>query len=212
MLRKVLFLLLGVFLLLAVLLLPSLQCNESSSAESRYDKYFRKYSHTYFARALDWKWFKAQAIAESRLNPKATSYVGAKGIMQIMPFTAKEIAKELRIKHFNITDPELNINFGIFYDRKMYSVWKTVHGKERVKFMFGSYNAGLGNILRAQKKAKIRRLPTNQWDSISKVLGEVTGRHSIETITYVRRIDKYHYKLMILPNRKKFLIFVGVSF
>lgn len=206
MLRKITLLLLG------VLLFPSLCCSESIFMVSKYDHYFRKYTRTYFARALDWKWFKAQAIAESRLNPQAESYVGAKGIMQVMPFTAKEIARRLGIENFDITDPELNINFGIFYDRKMYSIWKAERGKERIFFMFGSYNAGPGHILRAQKKARLKGLPTDKWSSITKTLPDVTGRHSKETITYVDRIDRYHYKLMFTPTRKQVLFFMGASF
>ena len=48
---------------------------------SRYDNYFRKYSKRYFGLGFDWRYFKAQGMAESELNPNAKSYVGARGIM-----------------------------------------------------------------------------------------------------------------------------------
>ena len=60
----------------------------------KYDKYFSKYSKRYFGPAFDWHYFKAQAIAESRLKATAKSKVGALGVMQIMPKTFEEIARK----------------------------------------------------------------------------------------------------------------------
>ena len=53
-----------------------------------YDRLFRKYTKHYFGPHFDWRWFKAQGIAESGLRPNAHSSAGAKGIMQILPATA----------------------------------------------------------------------------------------------------------------------------
>ena len=58
-----------------------------------YDEYFRKYSKRYFGPHFDWRWFKAQAIAESGLKHDAKSWVGAVGVMQIMPATFEEIRR-----------------------------------------------------------------------------------------------------------------------
>ena len=57
-------------------------------------------------------------------------------------------------------------------------------------FMFGSYNAGKGNILKTQKIAKSKGMDPNIWSSIEKTLIRVTGRHSKETIGYVDKIIK----------------------
>ena len=59
----------------------------------KYDQYFRKYTKRFFGAGFDWKWFKAQAIAESNLRQDAKSWVNAKGIMQIMPRTFHEIKR-----------------------------------------------------------------------------------------------------------------------
>ena len=58
---------------------------------TRFDHHFSKYSKRYFGPAFDWRYFKAQAVAESRLEENATSVAGAVGIMQVMPQTFKEI-------------------------------------------------------------------------------------------------------------------------
>src|SRR5512143_489624 len=46
---------------------------------TKYDDYFRHYSQRYFGPFVDWRWFKAQAVAESLLNPQAHSIAGARG-------------------------------------------------------------------------------------------------------------------------------------
>ena len=48
----------------------------------KYDKYFSKYSKRYFSPAFDWHYFKAQAIAESRL--KASAKLGIQGSKDLL--------------------------------------------------------------------------------------------------------------------------------
>jgi len=62
--------------------------------------------------------------------------------------------------------------------------------QDRINFMFASFNAGKGNILKAQRVAKKKGLNRNLWRSIEQTLPNVTGRHSKETIGYVTKIHK----------------------
>lgn len=159
---------------------------------SRYDTYFRKYTRTYFGR-VPWQWFKAQAIQESMLEPRARSSVGAMGLMQIMPATFKEIRGEIGIGP-NPWDPKTNIEAGIYYDYRCFETWSERRStREKLLLMFASYNAGPGNIVRAQRVVRDRGICGGRtWDCIQNGLPHVTGRHSAETISYVDRIQKYH--------------------
>ena len=157
----------------------------------KYDHYFSKYSKRFFGPNFDWTYFKAQAIAESRLKAKARSRVGASGVMQLMPKTFKEIQRKNPSIKGTRAQPRWNIAAGIYYDRMIWNMWEAKRSfQDRINFMFGSFNAGKGNILKAQRLATKRALNPNLWKSVEQVLPQVTGRHSKETIGYVKKINK----------------------
>lgn len=159
---------------------------------SKYDESFKKYSKRFFGPGFDWKIFKAQGIAESGLSPDAISQVGARGVMQLMPSTFKEV--QSRNPDFvQIEDPEWNIAAGIYYDRYLFKSWQEVEAEsEKMNFTFGSYNAGKGTILKAQRRAKYDSLDHKSWGSISNVAHKVPRWRYQETLNYVERIKKYH--------------------
>lgn len=141
----------------------------------------------------DWRKFKAQGFSESNLLFDVISPVGAIGVMQIMPATGKELGytvDELKI-------PEKNIKAGITYMRKLYSYWKKIDdAEERWRFALASYNAGMGNIKSAMRKANREGYITNVWSCVSPFLKRVTGKHSKETINYVARVEKIYKRLL----------------
>lgn len=154
-----------------------------------YDEHFRKYSKRFFGVGFDWQYFKAQAIAESNLNPEAVSYVGARGIMQIMPATFTEVAGKTGYIEGGLDEPRWNIAAGIWYNKYQFDYWQKGRSlEERLKFMYGSYNTGRVNLRKAQREAINRGLNPREWDSLSQALPHVTGKHSRETINYVERI------------------------
>lgn len=164
---------------------------EQYNRVKKFDPYFHKYTKRFFGPGFDWRHFKAQAIAESRLKANARSQVGALGIMQIMPATFKEIRKKNPIIKGTRKQPRWNIAAGIYYDRLIWKVWKAKRSfLDRLRFTFGAYNAGKVNIFRAQKIAKSKGLNPNAWASITKSLPLVTGSRSRETIAYVHKIEK----------------------
>lgn len=120
---------------------------------THFDDHFKKYSKHYFGIGTDWRWFQAQAMVESEMKPAVRSNSGAMGLMQIMPKTFHEIRS--RNPHLKDPfDPHFNIAAGIYYNRQLYNAWSGIDNEDdRRRFMFASYNAGLGNIKRAAKRA-----------------------------------------------------------
>ena len=156
----------------------------------RYDDTFRKYAKRFFGPGFDWRIFKAQGMAESNLDPQARSGVGARGIMQLMSSTYKEVqSKNPDLGEIN--DPEWNIAAGIYYNRQLWNQWKADTDADHVReFMFGSYNAGRGVVLRAQRIARERTLDGRFWPDIQKVAPAVPRWRYLETLTYVDRIKQ----------------------
>lgn len=158
---------------------------------NQYDHYFQKYSKHYFGLGYDWTWFKAQAIAESRLDPNAKSRVGARGLMQIMPATFKEI-RGANPQFDDIRSPKWNIAAGIYYDRYLYDRWAKFQDFQRLYLAFASYNAGHKGIRRAMRKAK---KPVKNWPQVAPHAPAQT-RHYLRRILYLKQSE------VILPKKR----------
>lgn len=136
----------------------------------------------------------AQAVQESRFNPIAVSPAGAVGIAQFMKLTAEQIGEELKTKlalfkdGFDRENPIQSIWAQVYYMNKLFKTWDLGRSdEERLKLAFASYNAGTGNILKAQKQSGDKKF----WNEIKLSLPLITKENSKETITYVDNIFKY---------------------
>lgn len=174
--------------------------SQAARDAARFDDTFRKYSKRYFGVGFDWQRFKAQAMAESDLNPDAKSWVGARGLMQLMPSTFNAIASK-RPEFTSIDDPEWNIAAGILHDSYLWKLWATdVAEPQRPAFMYGSYNAGEGTITRATARARAEQLDHAAWESIERVAPTIPKWRYRETLDYVRKIEANYAKLTAKPR------------
>lgn len=138
----------------------------------------------------DWRYWKSQIKQESQFNPNAMSFAGAVGLAQFMPKTWKEWAPKAGYPDTLPTDPEASVNTGAAYMKSLWLQWSAPRPEiDRICLAMASYNAGLGNILKAQKLAG----DVNDYKSIISKLREVTGeKNAFETTTYVKRILGYY--------------------
>jgi len=80
---------------------------------------------------------------ESAFNPTAVSVVGARGLMQIMPATGKEIAGEFGITWEGtdtLEDPSINVRMGMYY------LFKMLLKYEDLRLALVAYNCGPGAV------------------------------------------------------------------
>jgi membrane-bound lytic murein transglycosylase F len=122
---------------------------------SPYDKLVRKYADHY---GFDWRLVTAQMYQESRFNPKAKSHVGAKGLMQLMPRTAKAMGVK------NTSDPANSIKGGVKYMdwlRDRFDVNLPI--SERLWFTLAAYNAGSGHVQDARRLARRLGHDPDRW-------------------------------------------------
>ena len=80
---------------------------------------------------------------ESYFDPKASSAAGAKGLMQLMPATASEIASKQSISNYNLLDPGQNLLLGNYY----YAFIRSLLGDLDVSAI-AAYNGGIGSVNR----------------------------------------------------------------
>lgn len=152
---------------------------ESAVWHDVYDKHFQKYTTRFFGPSFNWRWFKAQAIAESSLNNDAASPSGAIGVMQILPSTYHDI-QQAQSYFGDLEDAQWNIAGGIFYNRMLFRKWKDLPEADRLYLAFASYNAGYQRIVRAVTRAR-RHGAVRRWEQIKAYV-------PAETRAYVERI------------------------
>ncbi len=161
-----------------------------------YDPIFRRYAPVI---NWDWRMLAAQAYTESRFNPKARSFAGARGLMQIMPRTGRSYG--LR----KPTDPEQSVRAAVSYIADLDKMFeqKVPDPEQRKKFVLASYNGGQGHIFDAMRLAEKHGLDPTVWDeNVEKaVLMLANPTHYNDTVVkygYLRGRETYNYVKQIM--------------
>jgi len=128
---------------------------DRSGVISPYDALVRKQSSRY---GIDWRLVAAQMYQESRFDPNATSWVGAIGLMQVMPRTGADMGfAELAV-------PENGIEAGVKYLAWLRDKFEAdLPVTDRMWFALASYNAGSGHVADARALARKRKLNPDRW-------------------------------------------------
>jgi len=86
-------------------------------------------------------WLVAGLIRqESEFDPKALSRAGARGLMQVLPSTGRQLSRKLGVRRFGtsmLNSPEFNIRLGTYYFRRLLD-----EHSGRIEPALASYNGG----------------------------------------------------------------------
>ena len=126
---------------------------------SPYDDLFKKYAAEI---GWDWRLLAAQGWVESQFRNDVVSWAGARGIMQIMPRTARAFDTDPEA----LTDPETSIRIATELIKSLDDLLaKAVPNKsERRKFVTAAYNSGQAHILDAIALAKEYDYNPQVWE------------------------------------------------
>ncbi len=176
-------------------------CRQSIYWQARYPfPYFQEILKWSNERKLNPLLVTALMRQESRFESKVKSPVGATGLMQIMPDTAKWIAPQIKldIKQINLENPNDNIMLGTWYLDHTHQQYKN-----NSLLAIASYNAGPGNVSKwlqtvstkdsdefveeipfDETKNYVRQVLGNYWNylrlynlEISNIVGQYSTQH-----------------------------------
>lgn len=159
---------------------------------SPYDAQVQKYAEEY---GFDWALIVAQMYQESRFDPKATSWAGAQGLMQILPTTGELFGVE------DLHGIDTSIHTGVRYLAWLHERFEPeLTVQDRMWFTLAAYNAGLGHVLDARALARKMGWNPDRWFDNTERAMLLLSRPSFyqlathgyargeETVDYVRQI------------------------
>ncbi|WP_417534181.1 transglycosylase SLT domain-containing protein [Marinobacterium stanieri] len=167
------------------MLFSSAQCWASDRYDDQIHSAWRRYLPTYHP-GLGW----AQLWQESRLDPEAVSPVGAAGVGQFMPGTWGDMKRQGVVPAgVPARDARWSIIASAYYMRQQVNGWNRSgrSAGDRYDLALSGYNAGRGHLYKAQRLCD----GAMDYQGIIQCLPQVTGRHSTETINYVRLIHRH---------------------
>lgn len=180
---------------------PTVKFDFNKGYISNYDNIFKKYAPTI---GWDWRLMAAQAFAESRFRPNAKSWVGARGLMQIMPATAR--GYKTKVKDLNNPEVSVRVAAQLLKDLDRYLKKYVPNDKERLKFVIAAYNVGIAHVYDAIALAKKYGYDPQVWDgNVEKtILMKMNPKYyndpvvkygycrGTETVNYVKGISNFY--------------------
>ena len=175
---------------------------------SAYDSIFQTYADTI---GWDWKMLAAVAYVESKFDTSAVSAVGAQGLMQMMPQTARAMG----IPEGMERNPEESVRAAVDYFAYLSRLFRRIPESERVHFILAAYNAGFGHVQDAMRLAEKYGKSRHVWngnvetflrlkndsvyytDSVCRN-GKFTG---IETTLFVRKVQHKYSEYCLRAER-----------
>lgn len=157
---------------------------------SPYDDLFKEVADS---AGIDWLMLAAITAQETKFNPKAQSWTGALGLMQVLPRYSEVNDVQL------LYDAETNIREGVRIITEHLEHYSYMDSTNQWRFALAAYNAGQGHVADARRLVIDFNKNPNQWeptaDALIKLMDRTyyrNARHGfcrgIETVNYVQEI------------------------
>lgn len=157
---------------------------------SPYDDLFKEVADS---AGIDWLLLAAITAQETKFNPKAQSWTGALGLMQVLPRYSEVTDVQM------LYDAETNIREGVRIITEHLEHYSYMDSTNQWRFALAAYNAGQGHIADARRLVIDFNKNPNQWeptaDALIKLMDRTyykNARHGfcrgIETVNYVQEI------------------------
>lgn len=193
--------------------------SESGGKISPYDDLLKQYSESL---GWDWRLLSSLVFQESRFNNNLESWAGAKGLMQLMPATARRFGVNVD----TVFTPQQSVAAGTEYLKWLDRFWvkHVADSMERVKFILASYNAGHGHVLDAWRLAKKYEKNAAKWEgntedfllnmSLKKYYKDDVVENGYcrckQPVKYVREIlsryEQYKAMIPLTPEKKEVVL------
>jgi len=195
---------------------------ESRYRDTAYDTFYSGYLSPYDEMVksiadeagVDWKLVIAVMAQESAFDPKAESWAGAVGLMQIIPRFSQITNK------MELYEPEKNIREGVRYLQKHLTREAHLDSLNQHSMALAAYNVGMGNLADARELAVRMDKDPDEWPNIADALLKLMHpeyyqharfgyKRGTETVNYVEdvlnRYSRYQtiYKMAVNFNENQ---------
>ncbi len=176
---------------------------------SPYDEIIKEY-----ARTVDWDWRLLAALIfhESQFRPNARSWAGARGLMQLMPRTARAFGAN------NPDDPYQSIAAGTRFIAWLQDYWeeRVPDEEERLRFVLASYNVGHGHVEDARRLAEEHGVDPQIWSGhVERYMRKKSRpeyfRHEVVRHGYARGEEPVNYVRSVLALYRHYSRLVELS-
>lgn len=131
---------------------------------SHYDALFKKYAKEI---GWDWRLLASLAYTESNFDTTAVSWAGARGLMQLMPSTARAMG----LPDGKEQNAEESIKAAVKYIGMTAQSFSELPKEEQVNFVLASYNSGIGHVQDAMALAEKYGKNPHVWkDNVEKYI------------------------------------------
>lgn len=165
--------------------------NPARGEISAYDHLFKSYASRC---GWDWRLLAAQAYQESAFDAQAVSWMGACGLLQLMPSTAKMVG----VARGELFDAERNVAGAVRYLGQLADHYSDIRNRDdRINFMLAAYNAGPGHVDDVRALARKYGHDADKWADVERYVPRMTERKfyndPVVRHGYFRGSETYNY-------------------